>query len=107
MRRARGPLGTAFETVELAFAPHNREDFEKRLADPNPARVRNARAMLKAKVMLVSHRMPPELGKKLMFEQYPDMESALEMAFKRHGVAASIAIMPKASSTIPRVEAAF
>jgi hypothetical protein len=43
----RGPIRTAFQTVELAFAPHTRETFEKRLDDPNRAMVRNARAMLK------------------------------------------------------------
>ena len=43
----RGPIRTAFHTVDLAFAPHTRETFEKRLDDPNRAVVRNARAMLK------------------------------------------------------------
>lgn len=43
-----GPLGTAYREVPLALAPHTRELFEARLADPLPARVRNARTMLKA-----------------------------------------------------------
>lgn len=43
-----GPLKTAYREVELALAPHTRELFEKRLSDPLPARVRNARTMLKA-----------------------------------------------------------
>ena len=47
LQNLRGPVRTAFQTVDLAFAPHTRETFEKRLADPNPAVVRNARAMLK------------------------------------------------------------
>jgi neutral ceramidase len=44
----RGPVKTAFRTVDLAFASHTRERFEQRLNDPNRAVVRNARAMLKA-----------------------------------------------------------
>lgn len=43
----RGPVRTAFRTVDLALAPHTRETFEKRLNDPSRAVVRNARAMLK------------------------------------------------------------
>ena len=43
-----GPLGTAYREVPLALAPHTRELFETRLSDPLPARVRNARTMLKA-----------------------------------------------------------
>jgi hypothetical protein len=48
LTRVRGRLATAFESTELAFAPHTRETFEKRLNDPLAARVRNARAMLRA-----------------------------------------------------------
>ncbi|HSK08880.1 MAG TPA: hypothetical protein VK911_04845, partial [Vicinamibacterales bacterium] len=44
----RGPLGSAFRMVALPLAPHTRQMFEERLDDPSPARVRNARAMLKA-----------------------------------------------------------
>jgi len=44
----RGPIHTAFQTIDLAFAPHTRQTFEKRLDDPNRAVIRNARAMLKA-----------------------------------------------------------
>jgi len=44
----RPPIRAAFQTVELAFAPHSREMFEQRLKDPNPARVRHARLMLRA-----------------------------------------------------------
>jgi hypothetical protein len=47
LKNLRGPVRTAFETVDLALAPHTRETFEKRLSDPNPAAVRTARAMLK------------------------------------------------------------
>ncbi len=43
-----GPLKTAYREVPLALAPHTRELFEQRLSDPMPARVRNARTMLKA-----------------------------------------------------------
>ena len=44
----RGPVRTAFHAVDLALAPHTRETFEKRLSDPSPAIVRNARAMLQS-----------------------------------------------------------
>jgi hypothetical protein len=47
LQSLRGPVRTAFQTAELAFAPHSRETFEKRLNDPGAAVVRNARAMLK------------------------------------------------------------
>ena len=47
MRPVRGPVRAAFEIVELGFAPHSRETFEARLHDPNPNRVRHARAMLR------------------------------------------------------------
>ncbi len=62
-----------------------------------------ARSMVKARVLLVSDQLPPELGKKLLFEQHTTVESALESAFARHGLSATIAVMPKASSTIPRI----
>ncbi len=42
-----GPLRTAFENTELAFAPHTREDFEKQLSSKIPAEVRRAKLMLK------------------------------------------------------------
>lgn len=47
-QRLAGPLGTAFRTVKLAFAPHSREMFVGQLTDSNPAVVRNARRMIKA-----------------------------------------------------------
>lgn len=65
-----------------------------------------ARSMVKARVLLMSDCMPLELGKKLMFEQHTTVESALESAFARHGLSATVAIMPKASSTIPRIDPA-
>ncbi|HEX9015654.1 MAG TPA: nickel-dependent lactate racemase [Chloroflexota bacterium] len=64
-----------------------------------------ARSMVKAKVLLVSDRLPADLGKKLMFEQYTGLDEAMEVAFNRHGRGASVAVMPKASSTIPRTAA--
>ncbi len=64
-----------------------------------------ARSMVKARVLLVSDRLPQELGRKLLFEQYTTAEDALESAFARHGMTATVAVMPKASSTIPRVAA--
>ena len=65
-----------------------------------------ARSMVKARVLLVSDRMPLELGKKLMLEQYTTVESALESTLARHGLSATVAVMPKASSTVPRVVSA-
>lgn len=46
LHAVRGPLRAAFRIVEPQFAPHTRETFEQRLNDPNPVRVRHARAML-------------------------------------------------------------
>lgn len=43
-----GPVRTAFENTELAFAMHTRDDFEKQLGRKIPAEVRRARMMLKA-----------------------------------------------------------
>ncbi|MHB8990175.1 MAG: nickel-dependent malate racemase, LarAH5 family [Chloroflexota bacterium] len=63
-----------------------------------------ARSMVKARVLLVSDRLPEELGRKLLFEQHATVERALESAFARHGRSATVAVMPKASSTIPRIE---
>ena len=48
MRNVKAPLGTAWETAELAFPPHTRETFERKLKDPNPLRARHAARMLKA-----------------------------------------------------------
>ncbi|MGE5619309.1 MAG: nickel-dependent lactate racemase [Sphingomonadaceae bacterium] len=63
-----------------------------------------ARSMVKARVLLVSDRLPEELGRKLLFEQHATVGSALRSALARHGQSATIAVMPKASSTIPRIE---
>lgn len=48
LKRVRGPVRTAFQVVDLPFATHTRETFEQQLKDSNSAKVRNARAMLKA-----------------------------------------------------------
>lgn len=48
MTDVRGPVKASFQTTELAFAPRSREDFEKELQDSLPAKVRRAKAMLKA-----------------------------------------------------------
>ncbi len=61
-----------------------------------------ARSMARARVLLVSDRLRAELGKRLMFEQYERLEPAVESAFALHGPSATVAVMPKASSTIPR-----
>ncbi len=62
-----------------------------------------ARTMLKARVILVSDKMSDELCKTLMLERYTTLEAALEVAFAQHGTSASVAVMPKASSTVPVV----
>jgi hypothetical protein len=46
LERVRGPVRSAFQVVDLAFAPHTRETFEERLKDKNVWRVRHAKAML-------------------------------------------------------------
>ncbi len=45
--RVKGPIRTAFQVVDLAFAPHTRETFAARLGESNVWRVRHAKAMLK------------------------------------------------------------
>jgi hypothetical protein len=47
LRRVRGPIRAAFQTVELAFAPQTRGTFEARLSETNPWRVRHAQLMLR------------------------------------------------------------
>jgi neutral ceramidase len=44
----KGPVRAAYEVTELAFAQHNREQFEKELASSNPSAARRAKAMLKS-----------------------------------------------------------
>lgn len=48
LKPVRGPVRAAWLTTELPFAPHTRQDFEARLNDSNPHRVRHARLMLRA-----------------------------------------------------------
>jgi hypothetical protein len=48
LARVGGPLRSNFRMVDLSFATHSRETFEKDLADANPHKVRRAKAMLKA-----------------------------------------------------------
>ncbi|MBI4878005.1 MAG: neutral/alkaline non-lysosomal ceramidase N-terminal domain-containing protein [Acidobacteria bacterium] len=43
-----GPLRSAFRMVDLRFAPHSREQFEKEAADTNRYKVARAKAMLAA-----------------------------------------------------------
>ena len=62
-----------------------------------------ARSMAKARVLLVSDRLALELGRKLLFEQHTSLDSATQSALARHGRSATVAVMPKASSTIPRL----
>jgi hypothetical protein len=47
LQRVRGPIRCAFQVVELGFAPHERSEYEKLLADKNPIKVRWAKAMLR------------------------------------------------------------
>lgn len=44
----KGRLRTAFQLVDLPFAPHERADFERELKDTNKFKVRRAEMMLKA-----------------------------------------------------------
>ncbi|HEX2923290.1 MAG TPA: nickel-dependent lactate racemase, partial [Chloroflexota bacterium] len=62
------------------------------------------RSMVRAKLLLVSDRMPADLARRLLLELHRTPESALAAALAYHGENASIAVMPKASSTIPRQE---
>lgn len=48
LKPVRGPVRAAFQVIELRFAPHTRDTFEKRLNDSNPWIVRNAKLMLQA-----------------------------------------------------------
>jgi hypothetical protein len=42
------PIRTAFQSIQLNFAPHTRQMFENELRTADPARVRRAKAMLRA-----------------------------------------------------------
>jgi neutral ceramidase len=42
------PLRTAFQNIQLKFAPHTKQTFENELKAADPARVRRANAMLRA-----------------------------------------------------------
>ncbi|MEK7409490.1 MAG: neutral/alkaline non-lysosomal ceramidase N-terminal domain-containing protein, partial [Acidobacteriota bacterium] len=48
LKPVRGPIRAAFHVTDLPFAAHTREEFEARLSDKNPARVRHAKLMLRA-----------------------------------------------------------
>jgi len=48
LRPVRGTVRTAFRVLDLAFAPQERDTFEKELASTNPSAVRRARLMLAA-----------------------------------------------------------
>ena len=48
MTPVRPPIHAAFQNIDLAFALHTRSTFEEELNNSNPARVRRAKAMLKA-----------------------------------------------------------
>lgn len=60
-----------------------------------------ARDMLEAKVLLVS-RMQAALAKELFFEPFSTLQEALDAALAGQKRAARIAILPEASSVIPR-----
>jgi lactate racemase len=62
-----------------------------------------ARSMAKARVLLVSDRLPLETGKRLQFEQHTTLDSAVDSALSGRRPSTTIAVMPKASSTIPRL----
>jgi hypothetical protein len=48
MQSVQPPLRAVYMNIELAFRIHTRETFERELSDPNPAKVRRAKAMLAA-----------------------------------------------------------
>lgn len=48
MSPVKGPVRFSYQVTDLAFQPHTREDFEKELQSPLPAKVRRAKEMLKA-----------------------------------------------------------
>jgi neutral ceramidase len=48
LERVRAPVRSAFQVVELGFAPRTREDYEPLLKDKNPIKVRYAKTMLRA-----------------------------------------------------------
>jgi len=48
LRKLEPPIQAAFENIDLVFAPHTRETFEKELREPDPSRRRRAAAILKS-----------------------------------------------------------
>lgn len=65
-----------------------------------------ARSLLKARTYLVSSGIPPEQARKLHLMPAPTIEDALATALADHSGLPRIGIMPRASSTIPRILAA-
>lgn len=62
-----------------------------------------ARSMLKAHTYLVSSGIPPEQARKLLLDPAPTIEDALAEALQGSYGRSRIGIMPRASSTIPRI----
>jgi hypothetical protein len=46
VRPVRAPIKSAFQLVDLRFAPHTREQFEKEATDANPHKARRAKEMI-------------------------------------------------------------
>ena len=64
-----------------------------------------ARSMLKAQTYLVSSGVPPEQARKLHLMPAVTVEDALALALQDAGDPPRVGIMPRASSTIPRIMA--
>ena len=62
-----------------------------------------ARSLLRARTYLVSSGIPPAQARKLHLEPAPTIAEALAAALKDAGSPPRIGIMPRASSTIPRI----
>lgn len=62
-----------------------------------------ARSLLRARTYLVSRGIPPAQARKLHLVPAPTIEDALATALTEHSGLPRIGIMPRASSTIPRI----
>jgi nickel-dependent lactate racemase len=62
-----------------------------------------ARVCRKAKVVVVSDGLPPELLSRLFVHPAPSVEAAVSQALERHGPDATIAVMPKGPYVVAQV----
>ncbi len=86
------PLGvvSSFKQKEFVIGPHKAYLW--------------ARALAKAKTIIVSQNISEELAKTLMVELQPDLQSAIDSARKVKSQNTSIVVLPYASSVIPVIE---